>query len=57
MDTSRIQEIILKVNGNDAEKTINRIKNVIEITAKSITSARRASRARGLGNRGTYRRR
>ena len=22
MDTSRIQEIILKVNGNDAEKTI-----------------------------------
>ena len=30
MDTSRIQEIILKVNGNDAEKTINRIKSVIE---------------------------
>ena len=30
MDTSRIQEIILKVNGNDAENTINRIKSVIK---------------------------
>ena len=34
MDTSRIQEIILKVNGNDAEKTINRIKSVIENARK-----------------------
>ena len=30
MDTSRIQEIILKVNGNDAEKTIKHIQGVIE---------------------------
>ena len=57
MNPSEIKEIILKVNGNDADKTINRIKSVIEITARSIILARPASRARGLANRGTYRRR
>ena len=35
MDTSRIQEIILKVNGNDAEKTIKHIQGVIEKAKKA----------------------
>ena len=35
MDTSRIQEIILKVNGNDAEKTIKHIQGVIENAKKA----------------------
>lgn len=35
MDTSRIQEIILKVNGSDAEKTIKHIQGVIEKAKKA----------------------
>ena len=35
MDTSRIQEIILKVNDSDAEKTIKHIQGVIETAKKA----------------------